>query len=122
MTRWGKAPRILTGGKAPDGQGFFYPATVLTDVPDDAKLLREEIFGPVAPLQRFKSEEEAIHKANDTEYGLVAYLYTRDLERGMKRLGETGIRHGGAQPRACLRPGRAVRRHEAKRHRPRGRP
>jgi succinate-semialdehyde dehydrogenase/glutarate-semialdehyde dehydrogenase len=79
-----KGAKVLTGGKAPGGKGFFYPATVLTDVPDGAEMLREEIFGPVAALQTFKSEDEAIKRANDTEYGLVAYLYTKDLSRGMR--------------------------------------
>jgi succinate-semialdehyde dehydrogenase/glutarate-semialdehyde dehydrogenase len=79
-----KGAKILTGGKRPDGPGFFYPATVLADVPNDAKMLREEIFGPVASLQTFASEEEVIKRANETEYGLVAYLYTRDLGRGMR--------------------------------------
>jgi succinate-semialdehyde dehydrogenase/glutarate-semialdehyde dehydrogenase len=79
-----KGAKVLTGGQAPDGQGYFYPATVLTDVPDGAAMLREEIFGPVAPIQSFKSEDEAIRKANDTEYGLVAYLYTRDVGRGLR--------------------------------------
>jgi succinate-semialdehyde dehydrogenase / glutarate-semialdehyde dehydrogenase len=80
----GKGAKILTGGKAPGGKGFFYPATVLTNVPDSAKMLNEEIFGPVASLQTFKSEDEVIRRANDTEYGLVAYLYTKDLSRGMR--------------------------------------
>jgi len=80
----GKGAKILTGGKAPGGKGFFYPATVLTNVPDNAKMLNEEIFGPVASLQTFKSEDEVIRRANDTEYGLVAYLYTKDLSRGMR--------------------------------------
>src|SRR5215211_2545295 len=79
-----KGAKILTGGKRPDGAGYFYPATVLDRVPDNAAMLREEIFGPVAPLQTFSSDDEAIQKANDTEYGLVAYLYTRDLSRGMR--------------------------------------
>jgi succinate-semialdehyde dehydrogenase/glutarate-semialdehyde dehydrogenase len=79
-----KGAKVLTGGKAPGGKGFFYPATVLTDVPDSAEMLREEIFGPVAAIQKFKSEDEAIRRANDTEYGLVAYLYTKDLSRGMR--------------------------------------
>jgi succinate-semialdehyde dehydrogenase/glutarate-semialdehyde dehydrogenase len=79
-----KGAMVLTGGKRPDGPGYFYPATVLGNVPDDAAMLREEIFGPVAPIQTFKSEDEAIKKANDTEYGLVAYLYTKDLGRGMR--------------------------------------
>ncbi len=79
-----KGAKIATGGKAPGGKGYFYPATVLTNVPDTALLLRDEIFGPVAPIQTFKSDEEAIQRANDTEYGLVAYLYTKDLARGMR--------------------------------------
>src|SRR6187455_64281 len=79
-----KGAKILTGGKKPEGPGFFYPATVLDNVPDDAKMLNEEIFGPVASIQTFKSEDEAIRRANDTEYGLVAYLYTKDLSRGMR--------------------------------------
>jgi succinate-semialdehyde dehydrogenase/glutarate-semialdehyde dehydrogenase len=79
-----KGAKVLVGGKRPEGPGYFYPATVLDNVPDDAAMLREEIFGPVASLQTFTSEDEAIRKANDTEYGLVAYLYTGDLSRGMR--------------------------------------
>jgi succinate-semialdehyde dehydrogenase / glutarate-semialdehyde dehydrogenase len=75
---------LLTGGKTPNGKGFFYPATVITDVPDSADMLREEIFGPVAAIQTFKSEDEVVNRANDTEYGLVAYLYTKDLSRGLR--------------------------------------
>jgi succinate-semialdehyde dehydrogenase/glutarate-semialdehyde dehydrogenase len=80
----GKGAKVLTGGKAPGGKGFFYPATVLANVPDNAKMLNEEIFGPVASLQSFKSDDEVIRRANDTEYGLVAYLYTKDLSRGLR--------------------------------------
>jgi succinate-semialdehyde dehydrogenase / glutarate-semialdehyde dehydrogenase len=79
-----KGAKILTGGKRPEGPGFFYPATVLTDVPDSAEMLRDEIFGPVASIQAFKSDDEVVKRANDTEYGLVAYLYTKDLSRGMR--------------------------------------
>src|SRR4029077_5381936 len=79
-----KGAKILTGGKRPDGSGFFYPATVLSNVPDNAKMLNEEIFGPVASLQTFKDESEVIKRANDTIYGLVAYLYTKDMSRGMR--------------------------------------
>jgi succinate-semialdehyde dehydrogenase / glutarate-semialdehyde dehydrogenase len=79
-----KGASVLTGGKASEGPGYFYPATVLDKVPDSANLLREEIFGPVAALQSFSSEDEVIRRANDTEYGLVAYVYTRDLSRGMR--------------------------------------
>src|ERR1700726_4716443 len=79
-----KGAKVLTGGHAPDGKGHFYPPTVLDAVPDSATLLREEIFGPVAAIQTFKSDDEVITRANDTEYGLVAYLYTKDLSRGMR--------------------------------------
>ncbi|MEU4693019.1 NAD-dependent succinate-semialdehyde dehydrogenase [Actinoplanes sp. NPDC023714] len=74
----------VTGGSRPDGPGFYYPPTVLTGVGPDAAILREEIFGPVAPIVTFTGEEEAIRLANDTEYGLVAYLYTGDLARGLR--------------------------------------
>src|SRR6476660_6029244 len=80
----GKGAKVLTGGKSPSGPGHFYPPTVLDAVPDGAAMLREEIFGPVAAIQTFKSEGEVIKRANDTEYGLVAYLYTKDLSRGMR--------------------------------------
>jgi succinate-semialdehyde dehydrogenase/glutarate-semialdehyde dehydrogenase len=76
--------RLTVGGTAPDGPGFFYPPTVLVDVPADAAILREEVFGPVAPLVLFDTEEEAVALANDTEFGLVAYVYTGDLQRGLR--------------------------------------
>jgi succinate-semialdehyde dehydrogenase/glutarate-semialdehyde dehydrogenase len=76
--------RIAVGGRVPEGRGFFYPATVLVDVPVTAGILREEIFGPVAPLVVFDTEQEAISMANDSEYGLVAYVYTSDLKRGLR--------------------------------------
>ena len=79
----GRGARVLTGGVPLDGPGFFYPPTVLADVPADARCFREEIFGPVAPLARFSTDEEAIRSCNDTEYGLVAYLFTKDLKRGL---------------------------------------
>lgn len=79
-----KGARITVGGKRPEGQGYYYPATVLVDVPDNAKLLRDEIFGPVAAIQSFRDEQDVITRANDTEYGLAAYLYTRDLSRGLR--------------------------------------
>ena len=79
-----KGAKVLTGGKMPEGAGYFYPATVLTHVSNDAKMLNDEIFGPVASIQTFKTEDEAIRRANDTEYGLVAYLYTKDVGRGLR--------------------------------------
>lgn len=78
---------LLTGGAVPGGAGYFYPATVLTEVPPDARILRQEIFGPVAPIVPFQTEEDAIRLANATPYGLVSYLYTSDLARGL-RVGE----------------------------------
>jgi len=75
---------VITGGVRPDREGCFYEPTVLTEVPPSAALLREEIFGPVAPIVSFDTEDEAIGLANDTEYGLVAYLYTGDLARGLR--------------------------------------
>jgi succinate-semialdehyde dehydrogenase/glutarate-semialdehyde dehydrogenase len=88
-----KGAQVLCGGERVDGPGHFYKPTVLTDIPGDARLLREEIFGPVAPVKGFASEEEAIAAANDTEFGLVAYLYTGGLKRAFRvieRL-ETGM-------------------------------
>jgi succinate-semialdehyde dehydrogenase/glutarate-semialdehyde dehydrogenase len=76
--------RLVTGGTVPSGAGFFYPPTVLADVPPSAAILQEEIFGPVAPIVVFDTDEEAIAKANQTEYGLVAYVYTADLTRGLQ--------------------------------------
>jgi succinate-semialdehyde dehydrogenase/glutarate-semialdehyde dehydrogenase len=78
-----KGAEILTGGEAVPGKGYFYEPTVLINVPDTAECLRDEIFGPVAVLQRFHTEDEMIRRANDTEYGLVAYLFTKDLKRGL---------------------------------------
>ncbi len=79
-----RGARVLIGGERAPGPGYFFAPTVLTDVPDDARLLREEIFGPVAPIATFSSEEQALAAANRTEYGLVAYVYTRDLERAFR--------------------------------------
>jgi succinate-semialdehyde dehydrogenase/glutarate-semialdehyde dehydrogenase len=89
----GKGARVLTGGQAQDGAGYFYAPTVLADVPADAELLAEEIFGPVAPITTFATDEEAIAKANATEYGLVAYVYTQDVDRAFRVIEalETGM-------------------------------
>ncbi|MGD9479721.1 NAD-dependent succinate-semialdehyde dehydrogenase [Shinella sp. G-2] len=85
--------RVTTGGKPLTENGYFYPPTVLENVPTDAAIAREEIFGPVAPVYRFENEDEAVRLANDTEYGLAAYIYSQDLKRAM-RVGkqlETGM-------------------------------
>ncbi|MPY82843.1 MAG: aldehyde dehydrogenase family protein [Actinophytocola sp.] len=79
-----RGAKVLTGGSGVDGPGHFYQPTVLTDVPQDARLAHEEIFGPVAPINVFDTEDEAVAKANDTEYGLVSYLYTSDINRGLR--------------------------------------
>ena len=75
---------VRTGGEQPEGPGFYYPPTVLTDVPAAAEILQTEIFGPVAPIATFESEEEAVELANNTQYGLVSYVYTADLARGLR--------------------------------------
>ena len=88
-----RGAEVVVGAEVPDRDGFFYPPTVLTGVPSDARMRHEEIFGPVAPIATFDTEEEAITAANDTEYGLVSYVFTRDLERALRvteRL-ETGM-------------------------------
>jgi succinate-semialdehyde dehydrogenase / glutarate-semialdehyde dehydrogenase len=79
-----KGARVLCGGERVEGPGHFYQPTVLADVPAGARLLEEEIFGPVAPIKAFDSEDEAIAAANDTEFGLVAYLYTGDIKRALR--------------------------------------
>ncbi|MBA3308450.1 MAG: NAD-dependent succinate-semialdehyde dehydrogenase [Nocardioidaceae bacterium] len=79
-----RGAKVLTGGEPPDGRGYFYPPTVLTDVPRTARMADEEIFGPVAPLTPFKDEAEAIEAANDTEFGLVSFVYTNDLRRALR--------------------------------------
>jgi succinate-semialdehyde dehydrogenase/glutarate-semialdehyde dehydrogenase len=91
--------KVLVGGKAPDLPGFFYEPTVLLDVPPDAEIIAEEIFGPVAPITTFATEEEAVERANDTEYGLSSYVYTRDLDRTIRlaesmQFGMVGVNTG----------------------------
>jgi succinate-semialdehyde dehydrogenase/glutarate-semialdehyde dehydrogenase len=76
--------RVVVGGGRPPREGFYYEPTVLLDVPTDAGILAEEIFGPVAPVVTFTDEDDAVRMANDTEYGLVSYVYTGDLARGLR--------------------------------------
>jgi succinate-semialdehyde dehydrogenase/glutarate-semialdehyde dehydrogenase len=95
----GKGAQILVGGKERDGAGYFFDPTVLGDVPADARLLKEEIFGPVAPVIGFDDEEAAIAAANDTEFGLVAYVYTSDIKRAFRvceklQTGMVGLNQG----------------------------
>ena len=79
-----RGARAVVGARPGDGRGYFYSPTVLADVPPDARVLKEEIFGPVAPVIGFDDEDAAIAAANDTEYGLVAYVYTSDLKRALR--------------------------------------
>jgi succinate-semialdehyde dehydrogenase / glutarate-semialdehyde dehydrogenase len=79
-----RGARLALGGHALPGAGYFYEPTVLTGVPEDARVLAEEIFAPVAPIATFSTEAQALQAANRTEYGLVAYLYTRDLSRALR--------------------------------------
>ncbi len=111
---------VTTGGQIPDGAGSFYPATVLTGVTAGTRLLTEEIFGPVLAIVPFDTEDEAVELANATEYGLVSYVYTQDLEPRHahdrpSRDGDDGPQRG----RHLQRRG-ALRRRQAVRHRPRG--
>ncbi|WP_231984581.1 NAD-dependent succinate-semialdehyde dehydrogenase [Mycobacterium sp. 852014-52144_SCH5372336] len=80
----GRGARVLTGGTTVSGDGYFYSPTVLTGVPRDARMSGEEIFGPVAPLTPFETEDDVVAAANDTEYGLVAYVFTNDLRRALR--------------------------------------
>jgi succinate-semialdehyde dehydrogenase / glutarate-semialdehyde dehydrogenase len=76
--------RLLTGGQLPEGDGYYYPPTVVTNVPLHARMVSEEIFGPVASVIGFDTEDEVIAAANDSEYGLAAYVFTEDLRRGLR--------------------------------------
>lgn len=94
-----RGAKATTGGAPIPGSGYFYPPTVLEDVSPDAAIAHEEIFGPVAPVYRFETEEDAIRLANTTEYGLAAYIYSRDIKRAMRvgkgiEAGMLGINRG----------------------------
>jgi len=81
-----RGARVLTGGKAPERDGFFYEPTVIVDVQPGSEILREEIFGPVLAITTFATEDEAVARANETEYGLVGYVFTQDLARGQRMI------------------------------------
>ena len=90
---------MLTGGHAPDRPGFYFEPTVLGDVADDTALLSTEIFGPIAPVVTFETEDDALRLANDTIHGLASYLYTGDMSRAMRvaeaiEAGMVGVNRG----------------------------
>jgi succinate-semialdehyde dehydrogenase / glutarate-semialdehyde dehydrogenase len=94
-----RGAKVETGGRRLSPPGYFYAPTVLSHVPDEALCMREEIFGPVAPVQAFGNEDQLVARANATEYGLVAYVYTRDLTRGLAlserlEVGMVGLNRG----------------------------
>ena len=80
----GRGATVRVGGEPVDGPGWFYRPTVLTDVPLEARLTKEEIFGPVAPISVFDTDDEAVAAANDTEFGLVSYLFTENVNRALR--------------------------------------
>ncbi len=91
--------KVVAGGAAPDRDGYFYEPTVLSGVPESAQMRREEIFGPVAPVYPFRTEQEGVAAANDTEYGLVAYVFTENLRRAVRvaeglEVGMVGLNRG----------------------------
>lgn len=79
-----RGAKVEIGGQVPNGKGFFYPPTVLSNVPETADCVRDEIFGPVAAIQTFTDQEDVIRRANDTEYGLVAYVFSEDMKRALQ--------------------------------------
>jgi succinate-semialdehyde dehydrogenase/glutarate-semialdehyde dehydrogenase len=90
---------VVTGGEPQRGAGYFFQPTVLADVPVSARIHKEEIFGPVAPVTAFSTEAEAVRMANDTDFGLVAYLFTTDLSRAVRvsealEYGMVGVNQG----------------------------
>lgn len=94
-----KGATCLTGGTTPEGTGYFYPATVLTNIPANADIRTEEIFGPVAAIYTFDTEDQAIQEANNTPYGLASYVFSQDLGRALRvadaiDAGMTGINRG----------------------------
>jgi len=94
-----KGAKIVVGGQPHQGAGYFFEPTVLTDVPRSARLQKEEIFGPVAPISTFRTDAEAVQMANDTEFGLVAYLFTQELSRAVRvseqlEYGMVGVNQG----------------------------
>src|SRR5437764_4245931 len=95
----GRGGKVLVGGGRSDGAGYFFEPTVIGAVPDEARILSEEVFGPVAPVTGFRTEDEALARANGSDYGLVAYVFTRDLDRALRvveglEVGMVGLNRG----------------------------
>ena len=94
-----RGAKVVTGGKPAEGKGHFFTPTVLTDVPGDARMTAEEIFGPVAGIQTFTDEDDVVRRANETEFGLVAYFFTQDFSRAIRmsealEYGMVGVNQG----------------------------
>jgi succinate-semialdehyde dehydrogenase/glutarate-semialdehyde dehydrogenase len=94
-----RGAKALTGGQLPEGPGYFYPPTVLADVSTESELMTTEVFGPVAPIVPFDNEEEVIRRANDTDWGLVGYVFTQDVDRAFDlaerlEVGMVGVNNG----------------------------
>ena len=104
---------VAVGGVAPGGPGNFYPATVLADVPADARILKEEVFGPVAPITGFDTEEEGAGGGQRHRVRAGGLHLHPSLDRALRVAEGIAVRHGRRQPRRHLRPGRAVRRRQA---------
>ena len=118
-----RGARVRTGGeRAARARVTSIRRRCSTTCSPGSAMLAEEVFGPVAPIMTFADDDEALALANDTEHGLVAFVFSRDLRRAMARRRADRDRHGGPQPRRRLGPGGAVRRRQAERHRARGRP
>ena len=122
----GKGASLVLGGERLTGEqydaGTFFAPTVLTDVTPEMLIYREETFGPIAPVILFDDEDEVIQMANDTDYGLAAYLYTKDLSRAIRVSEALRFAIVGDQRHQPDLRGGAVRRHEGKRPGPRRRP
>src|SRR5262249_25567461 len=112
-----KGAKVVIGCKRSALGGTFFEPTVLTDVTTDMVITKEETFGPVPPLTRFKTDDEAIKMANDTEFGLASYFYSRHIGR-IWRVAEA-LEYGIVGINEGIDRDRPVRRHEGKRHRPR---
>ena len=104
--------KIATGGSRHGNQGFFFQPTVITDVPDDAKIMTEEPFGPVAPIVPFKTFDEVVERANSLPFGLAAYAFTASGATGNRHRRRHPVRHGRRQFRRHLDTGDAIRRRQ----------